>query len=493
MDGKSGRISRAALLRGTAGLAAATAATWIPLEAFAAEATRDELFRALDRKIESGMARYRVPGVAVGMLYEGEEYVRGYGVTNVNDPQPVDGDTLFRIGSTTKTFTATAIMRLVDEGKVDLDAPVSAYVPDLKLADETVARRVTVRQLLNHSAGWMGNDYANYSGDAAIEKYVAGMEKLPQLTPVGKIFSYNNAAFVLAGRLIEVVTGMRYEDALKTMLLDPLGLKRTGFFTESLGGNKITASHTVEKEKIVVDKAAWTFPRSLNPTGGLISTAREQLRYAKFHLGDGRAGDGTRVLSSQSLRAMRSTPGPGGTIVLEIDGVCVSWWLRRTAQRIPVFQHGGSWGGQNSDFFFVPSRRFAMTLLTNSTTSSQLIDDIGYSGWALQQFVRISNPPAVPKSLSRAQLAPYEGRYQAFIIPADGPPDKIEEQNIEIRAAGGQLRVTGDAEHTLAFYRDDYVVVTDTEGKGARCDFVRGPDGNVAWFRDRGRLFARRP
>ncbi len=492
MHGKSRQLSRAHLLRGAAALAvAATAAMITPFEAFAAKARREDLFRAFDQKIEAAIARYRIPGVAVGVLYEGEEFVRGYGVTNVDDPQQVDGDTLFRIGSTTKTFTATAIMQLVDEGKVDLNAPVRAYIPDLKLADESVAQRVTVRQLLNHSAGWMGNDYANYSGDAAITKYVAGMRKLPQLTPLGKIFSYNNAAFVLAGRLIEVVTGMRYEDAVKKMLLDRLGLNHTGFSTDSLLGSKIAASHAVEREKVVVDKAAWAFPRSLDPTGGLISSARDQLRYARFHLGDGRADDGNRVLTSQSLRAMRSRPGPGGTIVLEIDGVCVSWWQRRTEQRIPVFQHGGSWGGQNSDFFFVPSHRFAMTVLTNSTTGSQLLDELGYSGWALEHFVGLSNPPAVPKKLLRAQLAPFEGRYRALVIPADGPPDKFEEQNVEIRAADGRLRVTGDVKHMLAFYRDDYVVETDTEGQGTRCDFVRGPNGKVAWFRDRGRLLKR--
>src|SRR5687767_12718943 len=96
----------------------------------------EDLFRELDAKIEAGMVRYHIPGVAIGVLYQGEEYVRGYGVTNVDEPQPVDGDTLFRIASTTKTFTGTVVMRLVEQGVLDLSAPIRRYLPDFRVADE---------------------------------------------------------------------------------------------------------------------------------------------------------------------------------------------------------------------------------------------------------------------------------------------------------------------------------------------------------------------
>ncbi|MGO8840344.1 MAG: hypothetical protein ACLQF1_04170 [Methyloceanibacter sp.] len=177
-------------------------------------------------------------------------------------------------------------------------------------------------------------------------------------------------------------------------------------------------------------------------------------------------------------------------ITLEIDGVCVGWWQRRTAEGVPVFQHGGSWGGQNSDFFLVPEREFAMTTLTNSTNGSRLIAELGRSGWALTQFAGLSNPPAIPQTLPPAQLAPYEGRYRGWVIPPDGRPDEIVEQVIELSAADGGLHVRGDLELSLAFYRDDFVLTTDSEGQIKRSDFVRGPDGRIAWFRDGGRLYA---
>jgi CubicO group peptidase (beta-lactamase class C family) len=482
-------VSTAGALAAAPRLARAQGATDAPV---ATDKTADALFREFDDRIVAAMKRYQVPGVAVGVWWQGREHLRGFGVTNIDHPVPVDADTLFRIGSTTKTFTATAMMRLVEQGRVDLQAPVRKYLPDFALSDETVANKVTVRQLMNHSAGWLGDDYGDFGrGDDASARYVAGMKQLPQLTPLGQVFAYNNAAFVVAGRVIELLTGKPYETALQELVLDPLGLKHSGFFTDQLVGENISASHDVENDRAVVMRGAWAFPRSIDPTGGLISSAREQLAYARFHLGDGTGADNKPVLRPQSLAAMRTNPGPGGTITMEIEGVCIGWWHRRTAEGVPVFQHGGSWGGQRSDFFFVPDRQFAMTVLTNSTSGPKLLAELGRSGWALGKFCGLSNPPADQKPKPAAQLKEYEGHYKTWVIPPDGPPDKIVEQHAELKAIDGGLRATGDMESTLTFYRDDYVLAVDRDNQVTRSDFLRGPDGKVAWLRDSGRLWAK--
>jgi hypothetical protein len=188
---------------------------------------------------------------------------------------------------------------------------------------------------------------------------------------------------------------------------------------------------------------------------------------------------------------MRSNPGPGGTLTMEVDGVCVTFFQRRTAEGVPVYQHGGSWGGQISDFFFVPDRQFGMTMLTNSATGSKVNYEVGRSGWALTQFCGLSNPPAVPKAQPAERLARYEGRYAAATIAPFGPTDKIVDMAIELKAPDGGLRVSGDSDIvSLAFYRDEYVLATNPQGQANRSDFVRGPDGRVAWFRDGGRLWA---
>ena len=147
------------------------------------------------------MEEYGIPGVALGLLDAGHRlHSRLRGDQRRRSPAEVDGETLFRIASTTKTFTGTAVMRLVEQGKLDLDATVQTYLPDFATSDPSVAPRVTLRQLLNHSPGWLG-DYLEDTGpgEDALAKYVAGMERLPQLTPLGEVFAYNNAA-ILPGR-----------------------------------------------------------------------------------------------------------------------------------------------------------------------------------------------------------------------------------------------------------------------------------------------------
>ena len=121
--------------------------------------------------------------------------------------------------------------------------------------------------------------------------------------------------------MIEVVTGSSYETAVRSLLLDPLGLTHSRFFSDQIIGFNIAASHNVVDGKAVVDPSFWRFPRSIDPTGGLISSVRDQLRYAAFHLGDGRARNGKRLLSSRSLVEMRSRPGPGGTLFVELEGM----------------------------------------------------------------------------------------------------------------------------------------------------------------------------
>ena len=506
-------MSRRRFLHATAAsvlTAAVAPARGTPARAAAARPapqTADSGFRELDAKIQAGMARYGIPGVAVGVLAHGREYVRGYGVTNVDYPVPVDGDTLFRIGSTTKTFTGTTVMRLVEQGTLDLDATARTYLPDFQTADPSVAARVTLRQLLNHSAGWRGDDFEDTGpGDDALARYVVGMARLPQLTPLGTVFHYNNAAVVLAGHVLEAATGSTYERTIREQLLEPLGLAHSFFFSDEIVGFNVAASHAVVDGQPVVRPAFWRVPRSLHPTGGLISSARDQLQYARFHLGDGTAPDGTRLFSDASLVAMRSNPGPGGTIVVELDGMGVTWMLRPSAEGVQIVEHGGKWEGQISGFLLVPERGFAFTVLTNSEGGGKLVDELTTDDWALRRFAGVSNLPAVPRALSPGELAPYEGRYVFQVIGADGAAVDVL---VELRGDQGQLHKTQTIgippldlsptdparnpveESRLAFYRDDFVLVLDATGQpvGTRADFVRDANGRVAWLRLGGRLY----
>lgn len=458
-------------------------------------------FDALDAKIAAGMKAYAIPGVAVAVWAGGQEYVKGYGVTNVDHPLPVDGDTVFRIGSTTKTFTGTAMMRLVEQGKVDLDSPVRCYIPDFAVADESASATVTVRQLLNHTAGWDGRNGQDFGrGDDAVARYVSAMTGLPQLTPPGTVFAYNNSSLVVAGRIVELVAGTTYESAVQKLVLDPLRLTHTRYFSDQIIGLNVAAPHAVVDGRPIVETGFWAFPRSCNPTGGLMSTARDQLRYARFHLGDGNAPNGERMLSRRSLEAMRSNPGAGGTLWVELTGMGVTWMLRPSAQNVTIVEHGGTWKGQRSGFFIVPDRNFAMTVLTNSDGGFHMINDLFACDWALQRFAGIGNLPAEPQRLGAADLAPYEGRYIAGQVSQDG---NLEQTVIDFLARDGRLAgiiadanpdAPDQAELGLAFYRPDYGIDLGPDGEptGSRSNFVRGRNGDIAWFCTlHGRLFRR--
>jgi CubicO group peptidase (beta-lactamase class C family) len=188
-------------------------------------------FRAVAEALIAAMRKYQIPGTALGILTGDREEHATFGVASVSSLRPVTPATLFQIGSVTKTFTATAIWRLIDEGALALDAPVRRFLPDLQLQDEGTAARVTVANLLDHSAGWYGEDSGGFdtsSDDDALARYVAErLPDLPQMFPCGAFFSYSNAAFTLLGRLLEVATGSTYNAAMQSLLFDPLGLADT--------------------------------------------------------------------------------------------------------------------------------------------------------------------------------------------------------------------------------------------------------------------------
>jgi CubicO group peptidase (beta-lactamase class C family) len=245
----------------------------------------DPDFRQLGEYIVGRMQEYHVPGVAAAVLRDGQEYTAGFGITNVEAPVPVDANTLFQIGSITKTFTATVALRLMEAGKLDLDAPIRKYLPDLKLRDEAAAAGATLRHLFSHTGGWLGDYFDDTgSGDDALTKIVANMAELPQFTPLGETFSYNNAGFYLAGHVIETITGKSYEANVKELVFDPLGMDNSFFYANDAISRRVAVGHSVHDGKPVVARP-WALARAAHAAGGIASTVTDMLKYARFQLG----------------------------------------------------------------------------------------------------------------------------------------------------------------------------------------------------------------
>jgi CubicO group peptidase (beta-lactamase class C family) len=513
------RISRRRLLALAGGAAAAT--TLAPLSIAAAqtpiatpEATQDtsatELpmpstlaadaspeFRAVTEALAAAMRRNRVPGTALGILAGNREEHVTLGVASVSSLAPLTPDTLFQIGSLSKTFTATAIWRLVGEGALAVDAPVQTYIPELRLADQAVAAEVTIGNLLSHSAGWYGDEgFDTGDGDDAIARYVA--ERLPvleQIFPLGAFFSYNNAAFTLLGRLIEVATGTTYDAALRNLLLGPIGLSDTVLDRDAVRKRAYADSHAAMpingRDVVTVQTPLW-LPRSVDPAGGLWSTTRDVIRYARFHLAASDAfSGGAEIVSAESLMRMREP-------VMAIPGIAMSMgqnWFVQDIGGVRIFQHNGDTLGQHTEFVVVPEFDFAFVLLTNSSggtlTATEILDAAlaaypgleSLSGKAGLTRVSLADPGAPAVDLPPEAVAGYVGRYAdegtTFTVAstADGLT-LAAETTVEPGTLQPAIAPPVAPAAALTFLGDDEGVVNGS----ARIPFVRNAAGDVGWL-----------
>jgi CubicO group peptidase (beta-lactamase class C family) len=432
---------------------------------------------ALGDAVREGMARYHVPGVALGVLDGEAEWVAGFGLTRLDRPLPVDEATPFPVASITKTLVATAVMRLVERGQVALDQPLRAYLPHLRLGDPQSTDRLTLLHLLTHTGGFQGDvgdgayGVVCGDGDDALARFVGMMALLPQHAPPGEVWAYNNVGFTLAGRVLEVVTGKTFESAVRDLVLEPLGMHRARFLPAEPIGDDVAAGHVVKRDRVEVARR-WALPRILSPAGGLVCSAGELLRYARFHLEDGRVDAGQRLLSPASMALMQAPRAGGalhnGCLASFADDVGLSWFSRATAQgRIVV--HGG-WTSLSLRLTLVPARRFGIFVLTNADMGAQLHAEV--TKQALHDFTGIDGLDAEPLPVPPADPALYAGTYR-FTAP--------DEEDVDVRVDGGGLTLTDIG--PAAFYAPDHIVALTGLWRHERGHFVRGPDGQIAYLR----------
>jgi CubicO group peptidase (beta-lactamase class C family) len=453
---------------------------------------RSEVSKVLSPVVKAAMKKNGVPGVSVGILHGDEEHCFGYGTTNIEFGLPVDPETLFQIGSTTKTFTGTLVMHLVEQGKLDLDAKVVDYLPKFRLPDAKVASKVTVRHLMTHTGGWRGDLFPDTGrGGDAIRKAVVSLAKqAEQLTPLGKVWAYNNAGFYILGTLIEKVTRKPYEQAVNEVILQPLGMTNSFWFAEDVIGRKHALGHGHTKDGLRIARH-WGLMRAANPAGGLASTAPDQLKFARLHLGDGTAPDGTQILSPASVKEMQQVQAEAGSVSSHVGLT----WLLDDLGGARVVKHGGSVNGHMSAFLMLPDHGFAITVLTNGDKGHDL--EVPVINAAAELFCGIKVKPPKRRKLTSAELAPYCGSFKMsgeikmrFSASGGGLTGEIVVPD-EIREKHPEAVATLPPPTRFAFVADDRVVSTTDPGIPRRGEFVRGPKGDVEWFRWGGRLLKR--
>ena len=451
------------------------------------------------RRIRSGMSRYHIPGVAVGIIIGNHQWAGGFGITNLENPLPVTGYTLFQIGSITKTVTALAAVRLAEAGFLDFNAPVRRYLPDLRLSDEDTARHVTVRHLFQHTAGWLGDYFDDTGpGDDALARVVENMARLPQETPLGSVWSYNNAAFYLAGRILEVTSGKVYESLVRELILEPLGMQQSCFFAQEAITYRTAAGHSAvyEKGKDPEVLRPWGLGRCANAVGGLIVHMEDMLRYANFQMATGDKArlseNGKHLISTEGLAQMHnpSVAGANG----EYTGL--SWFIREAdgyRKKIRLIRHGGATNGQMATLIIAPEERVAFCVLTNSDRGSELYAPL--TRWFLQETLAIPGKLPRARKMGRKVAAESAGTYQAA---ANDMILKNQDGVLWLNQINKGGFPTPDSPPSpnpppvrLAFYASDRVMVMDEPGKGTLGEFLRKPDGHIEFFRIGGRVHLR--
>jgi CubicO group peptidase (beta-lactamase class C family) len=333
---------------------------------------------ALKQFIERGQRELEIPGVALGLLQNGRVvFTGGFGVRALGRPEKVDADTLFAIASNTKAMTTLLLAKLVDEGRLDWEAPVTRVMPSFKLGDAETTAQVRVKHLICACTGLPRQDYEwlfEFNGQTPASAF----ERLSDLQPTskfGELFQYSNVLAAGAGYVAahvafpDLALGAGYDRAMQERVFDPLVMKATTFdFTRALGRNHASA-HALDIDgraaPAVMDVNYSIVP--VRPAGGAWSNVHDVLRYVQMELSRGLGPGGARYIGEGPLLARRAPQVSIGTDITYGMGLIVdSTW------GIPVVSHGGSLIGYKTDLFFLPDHGVGAVVLTNSDTGQVL-------------------------------------------------------------------------------------------------------------------------
>ncbi|MEJ2209718.1 MAG: serine hydrolase [Anaerolineae bacterium] len=376
-------------------------------------------FYALERWLAEQMEAGHVPGLALAVVRDLEVvYCHGWGVTSVDDGRrPITPQTLFRLGSITKSMTTTAIMRLVEEGKLDLDRPANDYVPWLAFSQAGVAGEITLRRLLSHSAG-LPTDHVPFGrrGPEGLEAYVRHeVAAYPFLASPGRLYAYSNPGIRVAGYVAEVVSGRPYTELMEDLVFDPLQMERTTFDPAVAMTYPLAQSHDLAADGTLSVQHRYADDSGGYPSGGIISTALDLTHFAIMQMDGGRFR-GRRILAAESVAEMQR---PQVDRYALGDGAYGLGLSLDTYQGLKRVSHNGSISTFGSRLVMLPSAGAAVVLLVNRAPGfwakiEAIVDRV------VDQLLDLpgeqARPPAAgeassPGEAARALWPDYEGAY----------------------------------------------------------------------------------
>lgn len=311
---------------------------------------------------------FGLAGVAIGIVKDGEPvYVQGFGVRNLDTQEPVTPCSLFHLASVSKPFVATAIMQLVEQGKLALDAPIVAYLPYFRLKDPRY-KEITVQQMLSHVSGMPDTDdygwYAPEDDDAALERYVHSLADAELIVAPGEQYAYSNAAFEVLGDVIAKVSGQTFEAYIKAHILDPLEMRDSTFLRSEVAPELAVTPHFAAPLRVL--PGVYPYHRAHAPSSTLHSSVQELSRWAIANLSRGRLKE-TQILQPESYdllwRAYVETGEASWGAAVGLS------WFSGTYRDRRVIHHSGGDPGFESNIVLVPEANAAVIVLANSNTA----------------------------------------------------------------------------------------------------------------------------
>ncbi|MFB9907702.1 serine hydrolase domain-containing protein [Allokutzneria oryzae] len=308
----------------------------------------------------------------------------------------IDEDVPFAFGSVTKTVTATVAMQLVGDGDLELDAPVTGYLPELAGSAVSGLRRITLRHLLGHVSGLVSDHELDDDADPSLRRYVASVADSDCVAVPGSVFSYSNTGYVLVGRVIETVTGLSWWEAVRAFLAEPLGLGLTRLDDPRLAvGHLVSAGRATSVDALLA--ASWA------PAGGLAGTAKDLVALALAQ-----AGAGPEEVLDPTLGAlMREPVGPVPF------GLAGAWGLGCALHDGPTgwwAGHDGTLAGTSCSVRYDPATRTVVALNTNGSNGMALWADL-LTELARHGLVVGGTTPLPPDTGSAPDPAPFTGDY----------------------------------------------------------------------------------
>jgi CubicO group peptidase (beta-lactamase class C family) len=353
------------------------AACWPPLrlEARAQSGLSDD-FAPLVHRL---MARDQIPGVAVGVIQRGRlVYARGFGYRDVDRHLPVTPDTLFPLGSASKAFTATAIALLADEGRMALDTPVRTYLPDFSLADPVASATLTTRDLLTHQSGLPRHDLFWYRAPFSRDELYSRLRFLEPSAPPRARWRYNSLMFVVAGRIVESVSGQSWESFVQSRILGPLDMRRTLLSPEAMESDADHASPYALREGRVQKIPMLKRLSAIAPAGAVQTSVRDLARWLTFHAtrSPGLLGE---ALWRELHRPQVEMPAPDQ---LEVqDPHYALGWIHESYRGHPLVVHNGSIDGFTVHLGFLPETGQGLIVLMNRDLATAAVMALAYSAY----------------------------------------------------------------------------------------------------------------